>query len=379
MTKTLSTLLLTAFIGVSAQAELPPEKIPATETLSAEYPDTWMFAHDANFFSLVTGKVVIFDAAAETQEYKGAIDAAQFATFMESSTRPELYVAESHYERTTRGKRTDVITIYDKASLNRIDEIVLPGTKRAQIVTNKYSMQLVDNDKYLLVFGFTPATSVFVIDIAERKLLNEVQVPGCSMIYPAGKRGFVSMCGDGSLLHVALNKDGSVKAQDKTTGVFDASVDPLFDKPAYYKGAAYYPTFKGDMQVIKMGEKVKPKKIWSLLNDVDRAEGWRPSGWQIASINDKGELFMLMRKNAKDGDHKFGGDEVWVYDVKKKKRTRRIALAQQGFSIEASSAKSDLLVVTNVNMGVDVYNQDGDKQRELSGIGMMPIILHSKR
>lgn len=379
MTKTLSTLLLTALIGVGAQAELPAEKIPAVNKLPAEYPDTWMFAHDANFFSLVTGKVVIFDAAAETEEYKGAIDAAQFATFIESSEQAELYVAESHYARTTRGKRTDVITIYDKATLNRIDEIVLPGSKRAQIVTNKYAMRLVDNDQYLLVFGFTPASSVFVIDIAQRKLLHEVQVPGCSMIYPAGKRGFVSMCGDGSLLHVALNKDGTVKTQDKTTGVFDANIDPLFDKPAYHKRMAYYPTFKGDLQPIKMGDKLKVKKRWSLLNDADRAEGWRPSGWQIASTNDKGELFVLMRKNAKDGDHKFGGDEVWVFDAKKKKRTRRISLPVQGFSIQASSVAANLLVVTNVNMGVDIYNQQGEKQRELSGIGMMPIVLHAQR
>ena len=40
-------------------------------------------------------------------------------------------------------------------------------------VTNQYAMQLVDNDRYLLVFNFTPAASVSAIDMESRQVLNE--------------------------------------------------------------------------------------------------------------------------------------------------------------------------------------------------------------
>lgn len=378
MTKQLTSLLLSAVFSAAALAQLPAETIPSNQSLPESYPDSWMFAHDANFASLVTGRVVIFDPAADTLEYKGALDASQFATFIESSTRPELYVAESHYARTTRGQRTDTVTIYDKASLKQIDEILLPSNKRAQIVTNKFATRLVDNDNYLLVFAFTPATSVYVIDVASRKVISEVPVPGCSMIYPAGQRGFVSLCGNGSILHVSLNKDGSIEKQEKIEGVFDPSADPLFDKPTYVGDTAYFPSFKGQMLPIKMANKIQVQKPWSLLNDADKNEGWRPSGWQIASSDKERNLYMLMRKNSGNGDHKTGGNELWVYDVKRAKRTQRIALKTDGFSVEVNK-KSGLIVVTNINMGIDVYNLSGELQREISGIGAMPIILHAKR
>ena len=59
-----------------------------------------------------------------------------------------------------------------------------------QIVINKFAMQLIDEDRYLLVLNFTPAISVTVIDIEKREVLSEIPIGGCNMIYPSGKRGF---------------------------------------------------------------------------------------------------------------------------------------------------------------------------------------------
>jgi hypothetical protein len=42
------------------------------KTLPINYPSTWLFAHDANFYSLLTGKIIIVDVAADTEEFKGA-------------------------------------------------------------------------------------------------------------------------------------------------------------------------------------------------------------------------------------------------------------------------------------------------------------------
>lgn len=372
-------IFMSMLLSVAASAELSPEKIPNVATLPADYPASWVFAHDTNFYSLLTGKVVIVDVAADSHEYKGAIDAAQFATFVESSTRSELYVAESFYARGTRGERTDAVTIYDKATLKRIGEIILPGKKRAQIVTNKFATQLIDNDNYLLVFNFTPASSVTVIDIDKRTVLNEIPMPGCSMIYPTGERGFTSLCGDGSLLTVQLDSRGAVSKQEKLSAAFNIDDDPLFDKPAYIDETAYFPSFNGAMQPIRLSTKPKVLPRWPLVSKRDAKDNWRPSGWQIISANNSGKLYVLMQKNASNGSHKEGGEEVWVFDARKRKRIRTIALQQPGFSIEVTAGKQAFLVVTNVEMGIDVYTLDGKFQRHIGAAGAMPIVLHAKR
>ena len=124
-------IIFVIFLCWNAKAELSPEPIPNVAVLPSDYPDNWIFAHDVNFASLLTGQVVVLDIAADTKEYKGSLDASQFGTFIQSAKRDELYVGETFYSRGTRGDRTDVVTIYDKATLKRIDEIVLPGGKRA--------------------------------------------------------------------------------------------------------------------------------------------------------------------------------------------------------------------------------------------------------
>ena len=45
-------------------ADLPIETIPSSETLPEKYPDTWVFAHDFNFYSIIDGKITIIDVAA---------------------------------------------------------------------------------------------------------------------------------------------------------------------------------------------------------------------------------------------------------------------------------------------------------------------------
>lgn len=374
----LISLFFAVFISATAVAELAPEKIPNVVTLPTSYPDTWIFAHDTNFDALIAGRVVILDVAADAREYKGALDAAQFATFVESPARSEMYVAETFYSRGTRGERTDVVSIYDKASLKQVGEIVLPGGKRAMTVTNKFSMRLIDDDRYLLIFNFTPASSVVVIDTTSRKILNEVPIPGCSMIYPSGTRGFSSLCGDGGLLSVNLNENGEVESQHRLNAMFDVDVDPLFDKPVYIGDVAYFPSFLGEVQTVKMGAEPKPIKRWSLLNDKDKADNWRPSGWQIASA-DQHHLYVLMQKNGTLGSHKNGGEEVWVFDPVSHKRVRRIVLENSGFSIQAVPGGDGYLVVTEPAMDIAVYSLDGKLLRTIGGAAAMPLVLHAQQ
>ena len=49
------------------------------------------------------------------------------------------------------------------------------------IVTHKNTLQFLDNEKFLLLYNFTPGTSVSVIDIDQRAFLAEIFIAGCSM------------------------------------------------------------------------------------------------------------------------------------------------------------------------------------------------------
>lgn len=370
-----SALLTTGVV----KAELPPEPIMKVASLPSEYPDTWVFAHDPNFDALIAGRVSILDVAADNREYKGALDASQFATFATSKYRSELYVAETFYSKGTRGERTDLLTVYDKASLKPLDEIDLPGAKRGQVVSNKYAMQLVSKDRYLLLFNFTPAASVLVVNLQTRDIVSEVEIPGCSMIYPTGDIGFSSLCADGSMLSFELSETGSVVERVRTPSFFSIDNDPLFDKPSYVGKTAYFPSFLGQMQPIDLSSHTPDiLEPWSLVNETEREQNWRPSGWQIISAHPNGQLYVLMQKDGYNGSHKFGGEEVWVFDSSSKKRIRRITLDTPGFSIEVTQGENPYLVVNNQSMDISIYTAEGELVRSIGGAGAMPIALHAQ-
>ena len=91
--------LVLIFGCMTSLAELPVDTIPNVETLPASYPDTWVYAHDTNFYALNDAKVIVVDVAAENRNYKGSIPSSHFPSFLAASSRAELYVAESIHSR----------------------------------------------------------------------------------------------------------------------------------------------------------------------------------------------------------------------------------------------------------------------------------------
>ncbi len=368
---TIIRIALIALIGslsLGARAELAPEPTPNVKTLTASYPDRWMFVHDMNFPSLVAGRVVIIDPGAETHHYKGAIGAGQMATFRAARTRPELYVAESFYARGIDGARTDVLTIYDKATLKKTGEVILPGGKRGQFVTQKASFALTNDERFGLVFNFTPAASVTVVDLVGRKVLGEIPMPGCALLYPTGAHGFSSLCGNGTLVSFALDGAGKVADRKVSAPFNDIDNDALFMKTAVIDGIAYFPTFTGNVRPIDLsGKFAEVQDAWPLVSAAERQSNWRPGGWQVVTGDKAGRLYVLMHENGHEGSHKDGGSEVWVFDPKTRARVARIPLKTWGISIEATSSTPAYLVVVNAEMDLDVY--DAASGAWLRGIG----------
>jgi methylamine dehydrogenase heavy chain len=128
-----------------------------------------------------------------------------------------------------------------------------------------------------------------VIDLEKREVGNGVPLPTCAGIYPTGKRGFSSLCGNGSMVGFQLDEDGRVTEQGRIEPFFDVDEDPLIDRPVIIDGTGYFPTHTGDVREIDLsGAAASLGEQWSLLNEEDRKRNWRPGGQLILQNSNAG-------------------------------------------------------------------------------------------
>jgi len=342
---------------------LAPETIPNVRTLPEKLPSTWAFL---NFSS---DRIELRDVGSDARAVEGNLQARDSAMLLISSTRPEIYVADTVWSRGTRGTRTDYITVYDTKTLSPTAEIVLP-TKRGLITAMEGMFAFTDDERIGLVFNFTPASSVTVVDLVKRKVLSQVEIPGCSLIYPTGQRGFSTLCASGTVLSLSLSADGKVisRSESKPFNVIDT--DPLFTWSATLGGVRYFPTMLGHVQPIDThGDAAAVLPPWSLVSQEEAAANWRPSGWQPVTGDGASSLYVLMQPDAREGSYKEPGTEVWVFDVASKTRTRRLRLVRPGSSIALTHTTQPLLLVQSGER-VDVYDAtSGSLIRSLNATG----------
>lgn len=370
-----------------ASAELPVEPTPAVRTLPADYPDSFVYLVDGNFFGLEAGKIVIVDVAHQTDQYRGSLGAAQFGYFAKSRTRPELYVAETFFSRGQRGTRTDVLTIYDKSTLAQIGEIVLPGGKRAQTLPERGAFQISADDRFAYIYNFTPASSITVVDLVKRRVVGDIDIPGCIHAFALKPGGFASLCGNGAVASTKLDAQGKFVKQTMSAPFSDIDKDPMFTRPAIVDGVAYFPTYSGKIQPIDFnGAEAVVGDAWTIpaptgdaaakksfripvIGKKDQPTGKRlPSGWQMIAKDDAGRLYIVMRATATIDDHDTGGNEVWVIDPKTKSLVRQIKLRSDSFAVEVTQGADPYLVALNPDMSIDVLKaSNGEFVRRIGG------------
>lgn len=374
-------ILVAALVSSVALAELQPEPMGVIKTLPATWPAHWIIAHDAAFFHMSDGKMIVLDADSDDphQRFKGFMNSSFIGMFVQARTRPEIYVAETFRSRGTRGERTDVLTIYDKTTLGPVGEVVIPP-KRSSNMPTAYNLRLVDGEKLALIYNFTPAQSVSVVDVVAREFLAEIPIPGCALTYPMGGRAFSSVCSDGSMLTVTIGPDGQQTTSSRTERFFDNDDDPMMEKAAMHDGIAYFPTFLGNLYPVDLnGAMPVVGNSWSMIDDEEG--GWRPGGLQLAASDAGGNLYFLMHPEGREGSHKDPGIEVWVFDGEAESRVKRISLELPAISISVTRDEEPLLVATNVNMEIDVYDAtSGEHLRTLGDFGQeTPLILRASQ
>ena len=360
---------------------LPEEALGTTATLPAKYPASWIFVHDLYFASLLDGRAAIIDVAAENGNLKGMIPVAQFGNLTPAQTKPEIYVGETYFSRGTRGERTDVITIWDTATLAPKGEIILPGGKRGQSVTIKNSLQLTNDEKWALVFNFTPGASVSVVDLDGRKVLNEIGIPGCAQVYPTGKRGFTSLCADGTLSSITLDETGNAAKTTSSKPFNDIDKDPMFMMPAMVGKTAWFVTFLGNFRGIDLsGDTAKVGPAFSITKPAGGQPEWRPGGWQVISADPSGKLYVLMNPAGREGSHKDGGTEVWVVDPAKKALVLQVPLRNHSVSVEVTQRDKPMLVASRPDGLLDVYDAaTGTFIHSIGGVSSDPMTMTAVR
>ncbi len=181
-----------------------------------------------------------------------------------SQARNEIYLPETYYSRGSRGERTDVVTIYDATTLAPISEVPLPP-KRADIVHAMALSTLLDDGRFLALANLTPATSVTIVDVEERRLVGEIATPGCHLVYAAGPRRFFSLCGDGALLLVALDAQGAEQSRARSEPFFDVLGDPVTEKAVRHGDEWIFVSFDGLVRTVDIsGETPHFAEPWSV-------------------------------------------------------------------------------------------------------------------
>jgi methylamine dehydrogenase heavy chain len=365
-------------LSLAAQGAQPPplpiEKTGIIEKLPRDYPADWFLVHEVGFFNMSDGKVYVIDTSKDTlpEQVQGTFNISFIGNYIQSAKRGEIYAVETFHERGTRGKRIDVLTIWDQENLSPVAEIMLQPGKRFMGLPPRNAMLLLNYDRWLAITNFSPATSVTLIDVEKREIIAEIPTPGCLFTYPAGNTGFSSLCADGRFMSTQLDRNGKVIKQVRTEPFFNSDDTPIFERPAIIGNMAYFPSFSGLVHPVDVGGQVaEVGEAWNLVPESERAANWAPAGLGIAAEDDQGHFYILMHPDAKEGSHQGGGPEVWVFDPAKKARVRRIALNAWGLSLGVSRGPNPKLMVLNpIDMSLEMYNaQSGEFIRTISGFG----------
>ena len=265
---------------------------------------------------------VLFDG--DTGEVLGMIDSPTILTAklpMTSRERGEIYSVDIAYSRGNRGERIDFISIYDSRTLDFVDEIIVPTEFGTSNVSYPYNDTI--GDRFMGVFNQFPNTSISIIDLVERKFVEEIITTGCSGIYPIDDARFATICGNGTVMSIKIDQEGHKLSLHASDPFFDVVHDPVFMAAGRAGTSWYFVSFEGQVHRVDFSTEVPiADEPWSLLSSGDA--GWRPGGLQHVAVHEGlGLLYVAMHEGGA-GTHKDAGPEVWSFDLEKKKRVLRI-------------------------------------------------------
>ncbi|MFS2201287.1 amine dehydrogenase large subunit [Pseudomonas sp. Pseusp3] len=342
----------------SARADLPAGTIG--QTVLAFPPEAHRaFVIDVEFESFVAGRVTVVDP--DQKRILGMVPTGFAAPSTLSHDKKTIYSADIWYSRGTRGTRTDVLTAWDSSTLSPAWEVLIPN-KRAESLTQRYSLKPSGDDKFVYVYNFTPSTSVTVVDTQAKAVATEIAIPGCVLNYPIGNRRFASLCGDGSLQVVTLNDQGQETARSRTP-FFDPNAEKLVERAVNVGDTYYFTTTTGTVRGVDFsGDAPKVLPSWSLVSDEDKKAGWAPGGWQLMAVAPKlNRLYVLMHDAHEPMKWEDPSTLIWAFDLKTQKKIATLEAPAPIWSMQATDDDKPLLLGADVEGGLQIFDLKTNK------------------
>jgi methylamine dehydrogenase heavy chain len=335
-----------------------------------------MWVNDAAFTAYPDGKAFLVDG--DSGRMLGMLNTGfSFTAVVAPKAGGVIYAPEIYWSRGVRGTRTDVVTIYDAVHLLPIGEIEIPP-KRASVIPTPGAQALTDDDRFLLIYNFTPAQSITVVDMHSRKFVGEIETAGCALVYPTGPRSFFSICGDGALLVTTLTDAGELAAHARTASFIDVLKDPVTEKGVRRGDTWLFASFEGVLHPLRAtAAGVKAEPTWPLFTKEELAQHWRTVGLQhLALHGGTGRLFAIVAQGGPE-THKDLGDQVWVFDLGSRRRVQTIALRNKVGSIQVSQDSQPLLFACSMERNrLDIYDATSGKYlRTVESLGQTPALL----
>lgn len=337
-----------------------------------------LYVSDVALSHIIDGRLHIVDGA--TLKYRGLVGTAFVGLSTLSPDRKELYVATSYYSRLNRGTRTDVVDVYDSQTLLVKTEIQIPP-KHAQALPYKGTIAVTPNGRFILVQNATPASSITVVDRKAGKFVAEIPTPGCWSILPAQTKSnrFSTVCGDGTLLTITLDANGKSSDEQRSERMFDPNEDPVYSQTENDSDSYYFLSYNGNLYNANLGgAKATLGPSMPLVDAADRAQNWRPGGYQpFAYHKGLGRLYVAMHPNGKEGSHKDPAAEIWVFDLAKKQRIARVEGNNVVALAVSHEANPKLFGIDPLSAGLVRYDTQPELKfaQRVDGFGEAPILI----
>lgn len=346
-----ASLLLTISSVANAEAPEPEKFVPekaSSEILPENTGQEWFWSYGFRMPSAADGQAFLFD---EHGKRLGQLSTGfWFNNLINAKSRNEIITTETYFSRGTRGERTDIVSVYDARSLTHKKEIIIPS-KRMNGVKNNGLFALTENERFALVVNYTPAQSISIVDLDRGEFVEEVETPGCSVIYGAGKRNFYAICGNGSFMQIKLAEDGTVETRKRSEKLFNAVDDFLSIAASRIGNTWYFVSRQYNVYAIRMdGDDIALENKWSLVTDEERADNWIIAGLDHTAAHEaSNRLFVLMHQGEA---HQFEepGTEVWVFDASTGEKQQQIVLEEMSLGMKVSQTEAPRLYTLNIHI-----------------------------
>lgn len=349
--------LISAPLAVAAPASTDPEE---SDVSKLEAPTTdWFFVNRG----FVLGGTGIYNAT--SGKMLGQVETSVLGDLALDPAGKAYYVAQSIWTKGSRGVRQDFVTVYDSTDLKVQADITIPG--RILVGGRKNTFVVSGDGKWGFVYNFSPASSVNVVDLAKRKFVKAIELPGCADLIPNPGVGFSALCSDGAMATVAMT--GAKPVITHTAPFFNATTDPVFDNLALDKGRkqAVMVTYTGLVYTASLGAAPTIGEPFSIQQAAGIRKGdtaplevnWFPGGGQPMALHrPSGHLYVLMHKG-EYWSHKEGAEEVWDVDLAAKKVVKRMTVPGKPESIEVTQGTSPKIILAGEDNIVRVFDGMG--------------------